>query len=123
MNRVKISSNEGITELYINGTKVIPQSITFGAGRAEVPHFGIDLSGFPEFDIEGADIRVSFTPCTIFEAVRVLKHSLEKDPVMRKSFERSIWSVLEESEAPGYGEVTNELLAERILSRIVGDDE
>ena len=124
MNLVNIRQNEiGQTEVSINGTRVRPTSITFGQRFDEVPHFGIDLQAFPEFDIEGADIRVSFTPTTIFEAVRVLKHSLENDPVMRSSFEKSIWSVLEESEQPGYGVVTNEILAKRILDRVVGDEE
>ena len=67
--------------------------------------------------------QVNFAPKTIFESVRVLKYSLENDPVMRSSFEKSIWSVLEESEQPGYGVVTNEILAKRILDRIVGDEE
>lgn len=123
MNAVKITSENGITRLFIDGVNVRARSVVFGQSVGELPRFSLDLDGFPEFDIDGAEIRVSFSPGTIFEAVRVLKHSLENDPVMRSSFESSIRSVLEESERPGYGPVTNELLAERILSRIVGDEE
>lgn len=124
MNRIKIYTDEnGGTRANINGVDIRARSVVFGQSVGELPRFSFDLNGFPEFDIEGADIRVSFTPATIFEAVRVLKHSLENDPVMRSSFEKSIWSVLEESEQPGYGVVTNEILAKRILDRVVGDEE
>lgn len=119
MNKVEIRG----ANLFINGIEIAANSITFGAGSGRAPFFGIDLSGLPDILIQDAELRFSFSPGTIHEAVLVLKHSLERDKVLRGSFERSIWSVLEESELPGQGDITNELLAKNILSRIIGDED
>lgn len=108
------------TECYINGQKMeCVRSVDFRAAIDEVPTFTFEAMGLPEFDMPG-DIRFSFTPQTVAEAVKVLRNELLKHSDVYDGFLASIRSAIKE--LPEDKAIWADELAEMILKRVIGED-
>lgn len=118
------------TKYYINGQKINKvKAVDFHVAVDEIPTFDFEMMGFPEIDMSG-DIRFSFTPKTVEEAVSVLRNELLKHGDIYNGFRDSIQSVLKPKERYiGDGETSicaefgSCYLAEEILKQIIGEEE
>lgn len=109
------------TQCYINNQKIDKvKSVNFYVSVDEVPTFDFEMMGCPEIDMLG-DVRFSFTPHTIEEAVKVLRNELLKKGDIYKGFLSSMESAVREQQltlpyrAPRW-------IAEDILKRIIGEE-
>lgn len=117
------------TQCYINDKKIDRvRAIDFHVAVNEIPIFDFEMMGMPEIDMTG-DIRFSFTPKTVEEAVKVLRNELLKHGEIYNAFRDSIQSVLKPNERYiGDGETSiraefgSYYLAEEILKRIIGEE-
>lgn len=83
----------------------------------EIPIFDFEMEGIPEIDMFG-DIRFSFTPETVEEAVKVLRNELMKHGDFYNGFKASIITAIRESDNGIY----ESEMAENILERIIGEE-
>lgn len=109
------------THIYIDDTEVhgVKSLRYFKAALDEVPVFKFEVVGMPEvIEIGQANIQFQFTPQTITEATKVLRHSLITDATLYDAFIDSISSALKETSAEdGLYEV-----ARTIADRIIGEE-
>lgn len=102
MHKVKIiNEHEELipTHIYIDDTEIhgVKSLEYFGASVNEVPVFEFEVAGIPEvIEIGQAAIQFRFTPQTIQEATKVLRHSLITDATLYCAFCKSIESALKE---------------------------
>lgn len=109
------------TEYYINNQKITRvQSVDFRVGVNEIPEFDFEMNGIPDIDMFG-DIRFSFTPETVEEAVKVLRNELLKHTDFYNGFLASIESSVEEQK-PSLPYRNSKSIAEEILKRIIGEE-
>lgn len=117
------------TKCYINDQQIDKVvSVNFHIEPNEIPTFDFEMFGIPEIDIPG-DVRFSFTPQTVDEAVKILRNELLKHGDIYNGFRDSIQSVLKPKERYiGDGEFSirvefgSSYLAEEILKRIMGEE-
>lgn len=109
------------TQYYINDQKIDKvKSVDFHVSVDEVPTFDFEMMGCPEINMPG-QIRFSFTPNTVDEAVKVLRNELLKKGDIYKGFLSSMESAVREQQltlpyrAPRW-------IAEDILKRIIGEE-
>lgn len=108
------------TEYYINNKKIERvRAVDFRVAVDEVPTFTFETIGLPDIDMPG-DIRFSFTPQTVMEAVTVLQNELLKHGDVYNGFLVSIQSVMNENFGDEYKLATANL-SEKILQRIIGE--
>lgn len=130
--RVKvINPKEGCigTEYYIDGHQIDKvKAVDFHVGVDEIPTFDFEMMGIPEIDMIG-DVRFSFKPKTVEEAVKVLRNELLKHGEFYNGFRDSIQSVLKpkeryigDGEFSIHAEFGSSYLAEEILKRIIGEE-
>lgn len=120
--RVANPNNDWLgTECYINGQKINRvKSVDFRAAVDEVPMFTFETMGLPDIDMFG-DIRFSFTPETVEEAVKVLRNELLKHGALYDGFLASGISAIEEDELlNGVIEDYAEPAVIAVLDRIIG---
>lgn len=119
--RVKVVNKGEIwlgTQCYINDKKIKKvKAVDFHVAVDEVPTFDFEVSGMPEIDMPG-DVRFSFTPQTVEEAVKVLRHELLKHGDLYDGFRASISSTLKEIPA-GMGLYD---VAKKILDGMIGEE-
>lgn len=119
--RVKVvNEREGWlgTQCYINDQKIERvRGIDFHVAVDEIPKFYFEMSGMPKIDMPG-DVRFSFAPHTVEEAVKVLRHELLKHGDLYDGFRASISSTLKEIPA-GMGVYD---VAEKILDGMIGEE-
>lgn len=124
MHKVKIiNEHEALipTHIYIDDTEVhgVKSLEYFGAAVDEVPCFKFEVVGMPEvIEIGQANIQFQFTPQTIQEATKVLRHSLIADATLYDAFCASIESALKEIPT-GTGLYD---IAKAIADRIIGEE-
>lgn len=99
MHKVSIKSGENGCPIpayvSIDDKSIGAVSVKFSQSVDTVPTFEIELNGFP--DIEAlADIQFQFTPKTVEEAKRVLRHSFTKDNEFYSDLSISIAGKLKE---------------------------
>ena len=117
------------TECYIDENKVKGvKSVDFRVAIDEVPQFTFETLGLPDIDMLG-DVKFSFTPETVQQAVVVLRNELLKRGVLYDSFLASMRSVIDDDfwntrETCGneldIGEDDFNKAAELMLKRIIG---
>lgn len=72
------------TEYYIDGKKIDKvKRIDFSVGVDEIPTFTFETIGIPDIDMYG-QVLFSFTPKTIEEAKKILKHESKKHKIELK---------------------------------------
>lgn len=111
------------TEYYINDQKIeCVRSVDFRVAVDEVPTFVFETMSAPDIDMPG-DIRFSFTPQTVTEAVKVLRNELLKHGELYDGFLASIKSALD---AYGYGTAcvpeANKEVAYEVLKCLIGEE-
>lgn len=93
-----ISDNSYKTHAFIDDIEISNKAtgIRFEQNAGEVPTFTFETVGLPDIEIENADIRFRFTPETIEDAAKVIRHSLSTDRELYDAFVASISSALKE---------------------------
>ena len=111
--------NEMIHRVFVNGEKLKRVNhIDLNIDVDEAPQVNVGIVGGCDF--EGmADIHFDYSPYTVKEACKILRDELLKNVELYNGFISSIQTAIEE--APNY--IKNRELAERILKRIIGEDE
>lgn len=109
------------TEYYINNQKIMRvKSVDFRVEVNEIPTFDFEMDGIPDINMFG-DIRFSFTPETVEEAVKVLRKELLKHTDFYNGFLASIESSVEEQK-PSLPYRNSKAIAKEILKRIIGEE-
>lgn len=104
------------TKVSINGLNVRCRAIDYHADIESVPTCTVELVALGDIEVNHAAIRFSFTPHTITDAVKILRHELSQDTYLRKGFLESIKSALKDAPA-GMGLPD---VAQMVLDRLVG---
>lgn len=130
--RVKVTNQNDSqyrTEYYIDGNKISRvKSVDFRVGVNEVPTFTFETIGMPDIDMRG-DVKFSFTPETVQQAVFVLRNELSKRDELYNSFLASMRSAIDGDFWNARSTNGNELdigkddfneAAELMLNRIIG---
>lgn len=109
------------TQYYINDKKIEHlKSVDFRVAVDEVPTFTFETIGLPDIDMSG-DIRFSFTPETVTDAVKVIRNELLKHGEFYAGFWKSIASSVEEQK-PSLPYRSSLAITENILNRIIGEE-
>lgn len=119
---VKIISDDSYkTHAFIDDVEISDKatSIHFEQNAGEVPIFTFETVNLPNIEIENADIRFRFTPETIEDSMKVIRHSLLTDKILYDAFVASIESAIKE--LPPH--IDRERAARRIADRIIGKEE
>ena len=84
------------TECYIDENKVKGvKSVDFRVAVDEVPQFTFETLGLPDIDMAG-DVRFSFTPETVQQAVVILRNELSKRGELYDNFLASMRSAIDD---------------------------
>ena len=110
------------TQYYINNRKIDKvKAVDFRVAVDEVPTFDFEMMGYPEVDMLG-DVRFSFTPHTIEEAVKVLRNELLKHGDIYDAFTASVKSAMDDEIRRMNPEWPNiDMLTVAIMRRIIGE--
>ena len=122
MQTVKIQSIDGtiFSRVFLGDKKLERvRKITFNQSADTVPCFTFETIGLPDIEIDNADIRFRFTPETIEDATKVIRHSFSSDKVLYDAFVSSIASALKEIPA-GTGLYD---VAKTVADRVIGKEE
>lgn len=117
------------TECYINDRKLERVvAANFYVSTGEIPTFDFEVMGMPDIDVL-ADVRFSFTPKTVDEAVKVLRNELLKHGDLYNGFLASIKSALKnldyKKRASGGLDISEDEyteISESILKFIIGEE-
>lgn len=119
---VKIISDDSYkTHAFIDDVEISNKatSIRFEQNAGEVPVFTFETVRLPNIEIENADIRFRFTPETIEDSARIIRHSFLADKTLYNAFVASIESAIKELPSC----IDRECAARRIADRIIGREE
>lgn len=119
---VKIISDDSFrTHVFIDNVEISNKatSIRFEQNAGEVPVFTFETVRLPNIEIENADIRFRFTPETIEDSARIIRHSFLADKTLYDAFVASIESTLLEMPS----RIDIQCMAKRIADRIIGREE
>lgn len=121
MQTVRIHTNPEteLTEIFLGDNKLNQVvSASYYQDASTAPCFEFETAGFPDIATDNADMQFRFTPQTIQEATKVLRHSLITDVNLYNAFLASIESVLKEiPTGTGLYDV-----AKAIADRIIGEE-
>ena len=106
------------TKVSINGLDVRCRSIDYHADVESVPICSVELVALGDIEVVHAAIRFSFTPHTVTDAVKILRHELLQDTYLRKGFLESIGSAIDDMARDKCDSGTDP--AEYMLDRLVG---
>lgn len=99
MQTVKIQSidNTIATRVFVgdNHIKGVTR-VVFEQSAMEIPSFTFETDGYPNIEIDNADICFRFTPEAITDAVKVICHTYANEKDFRNAFVASIASALKE---------------------------
>lgn len=119
------------TEYYINSQKIQSvKSVDFRVAVDEVPTFIFETMGLPDIDMPG-NVKFSFTPQTVAEAVQVLRNELLKHGDLYDGFLASMRSAINNEFWDSRGTVGGmydvgqedlEVAAELMLKRLIGEE-
>lgn len=122
MQTVKIQSidNTIATRVFIGENHVEGvASASFEQSAGEIPVFTFKTRNYPNIEIDNADICFRFTPETIADAAKVIRHSFSTNRELYSAFVASIASVLKEvPSGAGLYDV-----AQAVADRIIGMEE
>lgn len=120
MQKVKIQTIDERTHIFIGDCELKRVvSASYEQTAVTAPTFAFETMGFPEIEIDNADIRFRFTPETIEDAAKVICHTYKIDSDFRNAFIASVESAIYDD-----GTVCNisdqHELALEIANRIIG---
>lgn len=122
MQTVKIQSinNTIATRVFIGDNHVEGvTSVSFEQSAGELPVFTFETHNYPNIEIDNVDIRFRFTPETVTDATKVIRHTYETDADFRNAFIASIESAIyDDGTVCDISDQHN--LAVEIANRIIG---
>lgn len=124
MQTVKIKSTENlVTKIFVGDSEIKRvRNVEFSQSFDTVPCFTFETMGFPDIEIDNADIRFKFTPETVADAAKVIRHSFFTDNELYNAFVTSIESAIHDNGVVcDLGDQHN--LAVEIADRIIGREE
>lgn len=122
MQTVKIQSidNTMFSIVFLGDKKLEGvREVTFNQSTDTIPCFTFETLGFPDIEIDNSNIRFRFTPETVMDSVKVLRHSLITDKELYNAFVASIESAIREIPTG----IDRECVARKIADRIIGREE
>lgn len=97
MNNVKIKSNDGRTQVFVNDHKLENVTgIRFEQDVDTVPGFEIEMRALPDFEVDDADIRFSITPHSFFSAIDVIRKAKDDKSVSSEIILSSLGCLIKE---------------------------
>ena len=132
MHTVKVFNDTGKvipTNIEIDGKLIGCRSIDYHADLESVPGFTFEIEAITDIEVNHAGIQFRFDPQTVVDAVKILRHELMNDEVLRSGFTCSIASALKEfqNEKCEYGLCVEpcdpDELAETVLRRMIGGND
>lgn len=118
----KVRNDSGTTiptKVSINGIDVRCRSIDYHADIESVPTCTVELLTLGDIEVNHADILFRFTPDTVENAIKILRHELMVRGDLYDSFAASIESSVREQGLQLPFQPTREV-AEKILDRVIG---
>lgn len=110
------------TKVSINGLDVRCRSVHYYADTEMIPTCTVELLTLGDIEVNHADILFRFTPDTVEDAVKILRHELLKHGELYDSFVASIESSVKDQFLVLPFQPTREV-AEKILDRVIGEEE
>ena len=132
MHTVKVFNDTGKvtpTHIEIDGNPIRCSSVDYHVDLESIPKFTFEIAALTDIEVNHAGIQFRFTPQTVVDAVKILRHELMNDEVLRSGFTCSIASALKEfqNEKCEYGICVEpydpDELAETVLRRIIGGND
>lgn len=124
MARVKIIGENpgGVIHTFVDGKEINEIStINFDVyAKDRIPRFGIEMYGVPDIDLEGR-VDFSFSPQTVEEAAKVMRHSFMTDKDLYNALLEGIESSLRESTVE-WGNWRYTETARKIADRLIGKE-
>lgn len=120
MQAVKIQSidNTFFPRIFLGDKKLEEvRKITFNQSVDTIPCFTFETVGFPSIEIKNAKIYFEFTPETISDAVKVIRHSFSTDKELYDTLVSNIASALKELPRESDLEDVAKAIADRIIER------
>lgn len=122
------------TTVEIDGQKIDNvTSIDYHVEVDKKPAFSLCLYSNSNIDMDADYIKLDISPVNVESAIKILRSELSKDNPrckhlgikneLREAFTASIWSVLNEYQEFTKLEISKGELAEKILDRLLGDEE
>lgn len=97
MNDVKIKSESGKTEVFVNDYKLpMVTGIRFEQDVDSVPGFEIAMRSLPDFEVDDADIRFSITPHSFVSAIDVIRKVMDDKSVSSEIILNSLGCLIRE---------------------------
>lgn len=121
LHNVKILNRSGSrnpTLVTIDGTPLHCISIDYHADAESIPVITFRVGALADIEVNNADLKFRFTPETVTDAVKVLRHALQTDKDLRDGFTASIRSAIDDMAWNKVDAVTDP--AEYILERLLG---
>ena len=129
MHAVKVFNDTGKvipTHIEIDGKPIRCSSIDYHVDPESIPKFTFEIAAFTDIEVNHADIQFCFNPQTVVDAVKILRHELLNDEVLRSGFLASIASVLKDFcdiELMEFRYNTDlDFVAEMVLRRMIGEE-
>lgn len=119
MQTVKIKSIDKRTHVFIDDRELKDiTSILFDQSAGEIPSLTFETFGAPDIETDNADISFKFTPETISDAAKVIRHSFSTETELYDALAASIASALKEipSDTGVYD------VAKAVADRIMGEE-
>lgn len=97
MNNVKIKSDSGKTEVFVNDRKISRiTDLRFEQNAGEIPRLEIDMCALPDFEVDDADIRFSITPFSFYSAIDVIRKAKDDKSVSSEVILSSLGCLIKE---------------------------
>lgn len=97
MNNVKIKSDNGKTQVFINDYKLENvNGIRFEQDVDTFPGIEIAMRELPDFEVDGVDIRFSITPYSVVSALNVIRTAFSAGHVLSEEILDSVCYLLAE---------------------------
>lgn len=98
MQKVKIQTIDERTHIFIGDCELKRVvSASYEQTAVTEPDFTFETMGFPDIEIDNADIRFRFIPETISDSAKVMRHTYETDANFRNAFVASIESAIHDN--------------------------
>lgn len=122
------------TTIEVDGQKISNvTSIDYHVEVDKTPTFSLGAYSNSNIDMDADYIKLDISPVNVESAIKILRSELSKDNPrckhlgidneLREAFISSIWSVLNEYHEFVELEISKGELAEKILNRLLGDEE
>lgn len=126
MPKVKIINPEGSgwmgTQYFVGGTEIHHvRSADFHVAVDEIPTSTFELMALPDIEME-SKVRFRYTPRSVEDAVRVLRHELLAHGEIYNGFKTSLKLAMKAYCVDGLPSETDDEIAGKILDFVIGEE-